>query len=63
MTDLSETAQLVLQSLQEKPNLNTPTLIAMDLDAADQGEVEAALNELIAAGKVKHRPTGWKLAG
>jgi hypothetical protein len=63
VTELSETAQQVLQSLRDKPTLNTPTLIAMDLDSADKAEIEAALNELIAAGEVKHRPTGWKLAG
>lgn len=62
MNDLSNEAQLVLQSLREKPNLNTPTLIAGGPIAGeiDQDAIESSLDELIEAGLVKHRPTGWR---
>lgn len=63
MSELSETARQVLQSLQEKPSLNTPTLIAMNVDHVEKAKIEAALDELIAAGEVVHNATGWKLAG
>jgi hypothetical protein len=65
MSELSDTAQKVLQSLEEKPTLNTPSLIAMGPvvpDEIDKPEIEAALDELVASGKVKHGATGWKLA-
>jgi len=65
MSDLSETAELVKQSLAEQPTLNTPALIAggdIVPDDVDRDQIHAALNELVAAGVVKHRPTGWKLA-
>jgi hypothetical protein len=63
VTELSDTARQVLQSLQEKPSLNTPTLIAMNVSGVEKPEIEAALDELIAAGEVVHNATGWKLAG
>jgi hypothetical protein len=66
VSELSETARQVLQSLQEKPTLNTPSLIAMGPvvpDSVEKAEIEAALEELIEAGEVKHNATGWKLAG
>lgn len=65
MSELSENAELVRRSLQERPTLNTPALIVdgeVVANALDRDQVEAALDELIAAGIVKHRPTGWKLA-
>ncbi len=65
MSELSDNAQLVKRSLEERPTLNTPALI-VDGEVVDgaigREDVEAALDELIAAGLVKHRPTGWKLA-
>lgn len=65
MTELSETARQVLQSLQERPTLNTPSLIHMGPvvpDHVDKAEIEAALDELIAAGEVVHNAVGWKVA-
>ncbi len=65
MSELSDNAQLVRRSLEQRPTLNTPALIVegevVD-NAIARDDVEAALDELIAAGLVKHRPTGWKLA-
>jgi hypothetical protein len=64
MSELSETAELVKQSLAEQPTLNTPALIAGGgtvPDEIDRDQIKAALDELVAAGVVKHRPTGWKL--
>jgi hypothetical protein len=49
--------------MQEKPTLNTPSLIAMNVDGVEKPEIEAALDELIASGDVVHNATGWKLAG
>jgi hypothetical protein len=65
VSELSETAKKVKQSLAEQPTLNTPALIAHgDIvgDDVDREQIQAALDELVAAGVVKHRPTGWKLA-
>ena len=65
MSDLSDTAELVKQSLAEQPTLNTPALIAggeIVPDEIDRDQIQSALDELVAAGVVKHRPTGWKLA-
>ena len=65
MSELSDTARKVLQSLEERPTLNTPSLIAMGPvvpDEIEKPEIETALNELIDAGKVIHNATGWKLA-
>lgn len=64
MSELSDNARLVLQSLEQQPTLNTPSLIETgDVVPAsvDKPEIEAALDELIDAGLVVHRPTGWKL--
>ena len=65
MSELSDTAQKVLQSLEQKPTLNTPALIHTGgyvPDEIERPEIEAALAELVSAGLVKQRPTGWKLA-
>jgi hypothetical protein len=65
VTDLSNIAHAVLESLREKPALNTPTLIATGPhvpDGVGQPEVERALGELVEAGHVKSGPMGWKLA-
>lgn len=60
MNDLSEHAKLALESLETKPALNTPALIAqnegIERDAAEQG-----LAELKSAGLVKESVMGWKL--
>lgn len=65
MSDLSETAEAVRASLEQQPTLNTPTLIAggpVVPEGTGVEAIEAALDELIEAGIVKRRPTGWKLA-
>jgi hypothetical protein len=64
VTDLSNTANAVLESLREKPALNTPPLIAGGPHVPDEvevTEVEQALGELVEAGHVKSGPMGWKL--
>ncbi len=61
--DLSDIARAVLQNLQDQPTLNTPALIASEGRVEGQRpEIERALDELVAAGYVKHRATGWKVA-
>jgi len=65
VSELSEIATAVLESLREQPTLNTPSLIVTGAsvpDGVDKAEVERALAELVAAGYVKHRATGWKIA-
>ncbi len=65
MSELSEIAAAVLESLTEQPTLNTPSLIVTGPsvpEGVDKAEVERALDELVAAGHVKHRATGWKVA-
>jgi hypothetical protein len=53
----------VHQNLQDQPTLNTPALIASEGRVeGERPEIERALDELVAAGYVKHRPTGWKVA-
>jgi len=61
MTDLSENAKLVLDSLETKPALNTPALIAQN-EGIERAEAEQGLDELLALGRVKKSPMGWKLA-
>jgi hypothetical protein len=65
MSETNEITDAVVRSLREKPTLNTPTLIAgggIVPEGIDQSEIERALDDLVAAGRVKHRATGWKLA-
>jgi DNA-binding IclR family transcriptional regulator len=65
VSERSDTAEHVLQSLREQPTLNTPSLIVTGGSVpagVDKAEVERALDELVAAGYVKHRATGWKIA-
>lgn len=64
MSELSDSAKLVFGSLRDRPTLNTPSLIATGPagEELDKAEIERALDELVEAGMVKHRPTGWKLA-
>ena len=65
MSELSEIAAAVLESLRGQPTLNTPSLIVTGPsvpEGVDKAEVERALDELVAAGYVKHRATGWKIA-
>ncbi len=65
MSDTNHIAEAVIQSLREKPTLNTPTLIAgggIVPDHVERPEIEKALAALVSEGKVKHRATGWKLA-
>ncbi len=61
MTELSENAKLVIDSLETKPALNTPALIAQN-EGIDRADAEQGLDELLAIGRVKKRPTGWKLS-
>jgi DNA-binding IclR family transcriptional regulator len=60
MTDLSENAKLCLESLQTKPALNTPALIAQN-EGIERSEAEQGLAELKDAGLVREGPMGWKL--
>lgn len=63
VSELSDTARTVLQSLRERPTLNTVSLMATGPvipEGVDGAAIEAALAELEAAGLAKHRPTGWK---
>ena len=60
MTELSENARLALESLETKPALNTPALIAQN-EGIERSEAEEGLAELKAAGIVKNSVTGWKL--
>jgi hypothetical protein len=60
MTELSQNAQLALESLQTKPALNTPALIAQN-EGIERSEAEAGLAELKEAGLVKESMMGWKL--
>lgn len=64
MSELSDSADAVLDSLRERPTLNTASLIATGPagERLDKPEIERALEELVAAGLVEHRPTGWRLA-
>ena len=65
MSELSEIAAAVLESLTAQPTLNTPSLIVTGPsvpEGVDKAEVERALDELVASGYVKHRATGWKIA-
>lgn len=64
MSELSETARAVLDSLRDRPTLNTPALIATGPvgERTERDEIERALDELVSAGLVRHRATGWKLA-
>ena len=61
MTKLSPDAGLVLESLETKPALNTPALIAQNEGMAREA-AEAALEELLAAGRARQTMMGWKLA-
>jgi hypothetical protein len=61
MTELSNNARLVLDSLETKPALNTPALIAQN-EGIDRVDAEQGLEELLGLGLVRKRPTGWKLA-
>lgn len=60
MTELSENARLALESLETKPALNTPALIAQN-EGIDRSAAEHGLAELKAAGFVKESVMGWKL--
>jgi hypothetical protein len=66
VTETDDIKEAVLRSLREQPTLNTPTLIADNSEHLPEGvgnvEIERALAELVEAGLVKHRTTGWKLA-
>ena len=50
----------VLQSLRERPALNTPPLIAGDL-GIEREQAERALGNLLAEGRVRQTVMGWKL--
>jgi hypothetical protein len=59
--ELSRNARLVLESLETKPTLNTPALIAQN-EGIERAEAEQGLDELLELGRVKKSPLGWKLA-
>ncbi len=58
--ELSENARLVVDSLTTQPALNTPALIAQN-EGIERADAEEGLDELLALGRVKKRPTGWRL--
>ena len=60
MTELSEHAKLALESLESKPALNTPALIAQN-EGIERAAAEQGLAELKSAGLVKESVMGWKL--
>lgn len=60
MTELSENARLALDSLETKPALNTPALIAQN-EGIGREDAEAGLAELKQAGLVRQSVMGWKL--
>ena len=60
MTDLSDNARLCLDSLQTKPALNTPALIAQN-EGIERTAAEEGLAELKEAGLVRENAMGWKL--
>ena len=60
MSEISENARLCLDSLQTKPALNTPALIAQN-EGIERGAAEQGLAELKQAGMVREGPMGWKL--
>lgn len=60
MSDLSENARLALDSLETKPALNTPALIAQN-EGIEREEAEAGLAELAEAGIARQSMMGWKL--
>jgi hypothetical protein len=60
MTELSRNAKLALESLETKPSLNTPALIAQN-EGIERAEAEAGLAELKEAGLVRDSVMGWKL--
>lgn len=60
MSDLSENARLCLESLETKPALNTPALIAQN-EGIEREEAEAGLSELLGSGLVRQTAMGWKL--
>jgi DNA-binding IclR family transcriptional regulator len=60
MSEISDNARLVLDSLETKPALNTPALIAQN-EGIERAEAEAALAELKELGLVRETVMGWKL--
>jgi len=60
MTDLSDNAKLCLESLQTKPALNTPALIAQN-EGIEREAAEQGLAELKDAGLARENMMGWKL--
>lgn len=58
--ELSDDAGLVLESLETRPTLNTPTLIAQN-EGMEREAAESALAELLQAGRVRQTVMGWKL--
>jgi len=60
MSELSENARLVLDSLETKPALNTPALIAQN-EGIEREDAEQGLEELLAVGRVRQTVMGWKL--
>ena len=61
MSDLSPQAELVLESLEARPALNTPALIAQH-EGIERSDAESALEELESAGLARQSMMGWKRA-
>ncbi len=59
-TEADETTEQILESLRERPALNTPALIAQDL-GIEREETTRILEALKADGVVKQSVMGWKL--
>jgi DNA-binding IclR family transcriptional regulator len=60
MSEISDNARLVLDSLETKPALNTPALIAQN-EGIEREQAETALAELLDHGLVRQTVMGWKL--
>jgi hypothetical protein len=60
MSELSENARLCLDSLETKPALNTPALIAQN-EGIEREDAETGLAELLELGLVRETVMGWKL--
>ena len=61
MSDLSENARLCLDSLETKPALNTPALIAQN-EGIERADAESGLSELLEHGLVRQTADGLEAA-
>lgn len=58
--EADDTTERILESLRERPALNTPALIAQHL-GIERDDTDRALEGLRADGLVKQSVMGWKL--